>query len=81
MFIFSWGLEQKPGGARVVVPHKHNTGTYQKVNATVYKSIGQRIKLYRCRSMPTHGVYIYTQQGINMYSADCAWREQFACVY
>jgi hypothetical protein len=73
MFIFSWDLEQKTDGARVVVRHKHNAGTYQKVNATVYKSIGWRLKLYRgCRSMPTHGVYIYTQQGINMYSADCA---------
>ena len=82
MFIFSWGLEQKPGGARVVVPHKHNAGTYQKVNATVYKSIGWRLKLYRgCRSMPTHGVYIYTHQGIKMYSADCAWRELFAGAY
>ena len=56
MFIFSWGLEQKTDAARVVVPHKHNAGTYQKVNATVYKSIGWRIKRYRgSRRMPTHG--------------------------
>ena len=40
MFIFSWDLEQKTDGARVVVRHKHCAGTYQKVNTTEYKSIG-----------------------------------------